>query len=244
MSISRIPHLIDVCCFKIAPPPKKKKSVHRGTTQAGANWELRAPHHYSAQSWKGKRHKALTTLQGALGGIAKQPLRLALKCHWGTLCGSGRVEGGKGASSPAPAPAPPKPRGIPMRVPRAAAPADSAGARPSVMLGTAAQVRVPFAARARDQVPPPSVPSLGDWLLDDEEEARLGMLLAAIHNRSISGRGGASPGRNTTARPFQGRGAPSLACLFVVIVVAFCSVLCSSQFTKLRVHDSEYSGHK
>lgn len=76
-----------------------------------------------------------------------------------------------------------------MRVPRAAAPADSAGARPSVMLGTAAQVRVPLAARAREQVPPPPVPSLGDWLLDDAEEAGLGMLLAAIHNRSISREG-------------------------------------------------------
>lgn len=97
----------------------------------------------------------------------------------------------------------------------------------------------PASARTRGgpALPVSGPPVIGGWTM---RRSRAGDVIGR-NPQSLNkpGRGGASSGRDTTARLFQSRQTPSLASFFFLFT-RFCSLL----LTKLRVHDYRYSGYK
>lgn len=90
-------------------------------------------------------------------------------------------------------------------------------------------------ARARGEAPPRLSLAPGDWRLDDEGSRARDVIGCNPQSLNEPGRGGATSGRDTTARLFQGRQAPFLA--YFVLFTRVSSLM----LTKLRVHDYKFS---
>lgn len=92
----------------------------------------------------------------------------------------------------------------------------------------------PASARTRGGTAAPVLwlPVIGDWTVGGRTRDVIGCNPQSLNE---PGRGGATSGRDTTTRLFQGRQAPSLACF--VLFTRVCSLL----LTKLRVHDYKFN---
>lgn len=100
---------------------------------------------------------------------------------------------------------------------------------------TAAPARVPRQRALAGRHRPACPLAPGDWRLDDGGSRAGEVIGCNPQSLNEPGKGGATSGRDTTAKLSQGHEAPSLACFVLFTWV------CSSLLRKLRVHDYKFS---